>query len=133
MASGTVGSALTLAVLWLLPWSVPALLLALVAVIALGLWSGSRVERRLGRKDPGVVVIDEVAGMMLAVLLLPRSPAVYLAAFVLFRILDIVKPPPAAQSQALPGGWGIMADDLVAGGYTLALLLASRAVLGLPS
>jgi len=77
-------------------------------------------------------VIDEVAGMILSVLTLPRTVGVLLAAFVLFRIFDIWKPFPARQSQSLAGGLGVMIDDVIAGLYALLLLLASRALLGLP-
>jgi phosphatidylglycerophosphatase A len=118
--------------LWLVPFSPLSLTLTLVGVILAGLWAGSRVERVLQRKDPGQVVIDEVAGMLLSVLLLPRTPAVLLAAFVLFRLLDIVKPFPAGWSQKLSGGIGVMLDDLIAGAYTLVLLSGSRALFGWP-
>jgi phosphatidylglycerophosphatase A len=89
-------------------------------------------ERALGRKDPGAIVIDEVAGMALAVLLLPRTAGVLLAAFVLFRVFDVVKPYPANALQRLRGGAGVMLDDLVAGVYALVALLAARAVAGWP-
>jgi phosphatidylglycerophosphatase A len=128
---GTVGSFVTLVALWLIPFSQPALLATLVGVTVLGIWAGGRVERALGTKDPGVVVIDEVAGMILSVLTLPRTVGVLVAAFVLFRIFDIWKPFPARQSQSLAGGLGVMIDDLIAGLYALLVLLASRAVLGL--
>jgi phosphatidylglycerophosphatase A len=128
---GTVGSLVTAIALWLIPFSQTALLATLLAVTVIGIWAGERVERALGVKDPGVIVIDEVAGMMLSVLTLPRTVPVLLAAFVLFRILDTWKPFPAHESQALSGGLGVMVDDLVAGLYTLLVLLAARALLGL--
>lgn len=121
-----------MAALWLIPFSTLSLAVTLVAVILVGVWASSRSERFLGRKDPGQVVIDEVVGMMLSVLTLPRTPTVLLAAFVLFRLFDIVKPFPARQSQTFTGGIGVLLDDLVAGGYTLALLSGSRALLGWP-
>jgi len=77
-------------------------------------------------------VIDEVAGMILSVLTLPRSIGVLVAAFVLFRLFDIWKPFPARESQSLAGGLGVMIDDLIAGLYALLVLLASRALFGLP-
>jgi len=119
--------------LWLIPFTPAALLATLIAVMAAGVWAGARAERVLGRKDPGVVVIDEVAGMMLSVLLLPRTPAVLASAFLLFRVFDVWKPFPAYQSQALPGGWGVMADDVIAGLYALLVLLVARALTGLPA
>jgi phosphatidylglycerophosphatase A len=132
IAPGTAGSLVALAALWLIPFSPLSLALTLVVVILVGAWAGSRVERFLRRKDPGQVVIDEVAGMMLSVLALPRTPVVLLAAFVLFRLLDIIKPFPARQSQNFSGGIGVMLDDLVAGAYTLALLSGTRALFGWP-
>jgi phosphatidylglycerophosphatase A len=129
---GTVGSFVAVIALWLIPFSQAGLLGTLIAVTALGVWAGERVERALGAKDPGVIVIDEVAGMMLSVLTLPRTVPVLLTAFVLFRILDTWKPFPAHQSQSLSGGFGVMVDDLIAGLYVLLLLVAVRAVLGLP-
>ncbi|HXH82177.1 MAG TPA: phosphatidylglycerophosphatase A [Candidatus Tectomicrobia bacterium] len=133
VAAGTVGSAVALALLWILPWRPVTLAAALVVVALAGVWAGGRVERALGLKDPGVIVIDEVAGMMLSVLLLPRTLAAFACAFVLFRALDVLKPFPAGRSQALPGGWGVMLDDLIAGLYTLLLLLAARAATGWPA
>ena len=116
--------------LWLIPFSNFSLGVTLVAVTLVGIWAGGRVERLLGRKDPGVIVIDEVAGMMLSVLTLPRTPLILLAAFLCFRVLDIVKPFPARHSQVLRGGLGVMVDDLIAGAYTLVLLTASLTLFG---
>lgn len=133
IAPGTAGSLVTAAVLWLLQLGPSGRLAALGAVIAAGIWSGGRAERVLGRKDPGLVVIDEVAGMMLSVLFVPHTPGVLASAFVLFRIFDVWKPFPADRSQALRGGWGVMTDDLIAGLYALLVLLLARALTGLPA
>ena len=130
VAPGTAGTLVAVVALWLVPLSTVALLLATAVVTALGLWAGARVERAVGGKDPGVVVIDEVAGMMVSVLAVPRSVPVLVAAFFLFRFFDVVKPPPANRLQALPGGLGIMVDDLIAGAYALLVLLAARHLLG---
>ena len=119
--------------LWLIPFTRVALIGTLIAVTIVGIWAGGRVERALGKKDPGVIVIDEVAGMLLAVLLLPRTPVVLLTAFVLFRLFDIWKPFPARESQALTGGLGVMVDDLIAGVYALVLVLGARALFGVPA
>ena len=132
VAPGTVGSAIAALVLWLIPFSRGGLVLVLVAVTVVGTWAAHVAERRLGGKDPGAIVIDEVAGMTLSVVLFPLTPAVLLGGFVLFRIFDVVKPPPAHASQRLTGGVGVMIDDLIAGLYALAVLAASRAVLGWP-
>jgi len=129
LAPGTVASALTAVVLWLLQLSTPALLALLILVTALGTWAAEQAERALGGgKDPGAIVVDEVAGMTLSVLAVPLSLPALLAAFLLFRVFDVVKPFPANVSQRLPGGVGVVADDLIAGLYTLALLLLARRV-----
>ncbi len=133
MAPGTAGSLVAAAGLWLVPFTRPALIVTFVLVTAVGIWAAGRAERILGAKDPGVIVIDEVAGMMLSVLLLPLTLPVLAAGFVLFRCFDVWKPFPANISQRLPGGLGVMMDDLVAGGYALVLLLAASRLLGLPA
>ncbi len=134
VASGTVGSLVTAVAIWLLPLTRPRIVVALAVVTVLGVWAGSRVERALGRKDPGVIVIDEVAGMLLSVVLLPLplSIPVLVTAFLLFRLFDIWKPFPARESQALTGGMGVMVDDLIAGLYTLVLVMGARTLFGVP-
>ena len=119
--------------LWLIPFSRPGLLLALVVVVLAGIWASHRVELVLGEKDPGLIVIDEVAGMMVAVALVPRTPLVLACAFFLFRLFDIWKPFPAHQAQSLPGGAGVMVDDLIAGAYALCLVMGARALFGVPA
>lgn len=95
--------------------------LVLLGIVAAGIWAASRTEHLSGKKDPGKVVIDEVAGQYIALLPIPLSiePAWWsmLAAFILFRFFDIVKPYPARRLESLHGGLGIMADDLIAGVY----------------
>jgi phosphatidylglycerophosphatase A len=97
-------------------------LVAILIITLSGIWAASRVEELLGRKDPGKVVVDEVAGQMisllpLAVLSMNHMKVWILVSFFLFRLFDIVKPYPARRFEALHGGLGIMADDLVAGFY----------------
>ncbi|MBI4637240.1 MAG: phosphatidylglycerophosphatase A [Candidatus Rokubacteria bacterium] len=128
VAPGTVGSAATVLVLWVVPFSRPGLLVFLLAIVAGGTWAAHRAERILGRKDPGAIVVDEVAGMTLSVLAFPLTPPVLLTAFVLFRVFDIVKPFPARDSQRLRGGVGVMVDDLIAGVYAAATLAVVRAI-----
>ena len=82
----------------------------------MGVWAASVVARELGRKDPQVVVVDEVAGMLLT--MLPMAHLSWLAVavgFVVFRALDIAKPWPIRALEKLPGGWGIVLDDVAAG------------------
>ena len=132
IAPGTAGSAVALLILWLVPFSQIGLIVVLLAVTFFGTWAATVVEAAVGDKDPGVIVIDEVAGMTLSVLVLPRTLPVLLAGFVLFRIFDVLKPFPANRLQALSGGVGVMIDDLIAGLYALLVLIAARAIVGWP-
>lgn len=129
VASGTFASALALLPALALrghPWGYAAVVLVLGV---LGVWSSGVAERILGEKDPHRIVIDEVAGMFIAMAWLPSHWAYPLAAFVLFRIFDVWKPTPARQAQDLPGGWGVMADDVIAGLYANLLLQGARVLL----
>ncbi|BFN37352.1 phosphatidylglycerophosphatase A [Fidelibacter multiformis] len=81
----------------------------------LGVKAGHHIETRTGKKDPGFIVIDEAVGMMLTVFLLPKSLSVVFGGMVLFRIFDIWKPWIIYRVQKVPGGWGVMLDDLLAG------------------
>ncbi|MBC8028571.1 MAG: phosphatidylglycerophosphatase A [Pyrinomonadaceae bacterium] len=111
-------------------YGVIAFELVVVSAVALaGIWAASHVERLSARKDPGKVVIDEVAGQFIAFIPVPfvLETAWWTAilAFILFRFFDIVKPYPARRLESLPGGLGIMADDVVAGVYAaLGVMLA---------
>jgi len=131
-APGTAGSALALLIVWVVPFSRAGLLVFFVAVTLAGTWAAHRAERRLGVKDPGVIVIDEVAGMTLSVLPFPLTPPVLILGFVLFRLFDIIKPFPAGASQRATGGIGVMVDDLIAGLYALLVIAIGRATLGWP-
>ena len=124
---------MALAGLAFLPFTTLSLIVATVAVTAVGLWASGRVERMVGRKDPGVIVIDEVAGMMVSVWFLPRTWPVLLTAFFLFRLFDVWKPFPARQSQVVTGGVGVMIDDLIAGAYALAVVAVARLTFGVPA
>jgi phosphatidylglycerophosphatase A len=115
-------------------YSVVAIEMVVALVITLvGTWAASRTEKLSGKKDPGKVVVDEVAGQYIALLPLPfasMSSAVPLLvlSFILFRFFDIVKPYPARKMESLEGGLGIMADDVVAGIYA-AIVVAVAAVI----
>jgi phosphatidylglycerophosphatase A len=111
--------------LWLvLRASTPLQAFAIVVVVVAGVWSGGVAERHFGRTDPGQVVIDEVAGMLVTLFLNPVGWVGAVAGFLLFRAADIVKPFPARRLERLHGGFGIMADDVMAGIYAnLALRL----------
>ena len=131
LAPGTFGAALGLLLFWLMrnlpPW---AHLIGVALVFVGGAVAATAVERRLGRHDPGLVVIDEVAGMWASLVLLPFTTLTAVLAFVAFRITDTLKPWPARQLEDLPEGWGIMSDDLMAGIY--ANLLVRVALLAWP-
>ena len=130
VAPGTAGSAVAvvlMAALGLLPlsrtWYWGLLAGALLSILVVGVWAATEAERFFGRTDPGHVVIDEVAGQMLTLLARPAANWKWLlAGFLLFRFFDIVKPFPARRAERLPGGWGIMTDDVIAGLYGLAAL-----------
>ncbi len=137
VAPGTLGSALGVGLvvgLGRLPigrlWLTASIFATAAAIFALGVWASGQAEKFLGRVDPPPVVIDEVVGQMIAFLARPEgSWKFFLAGFVLFRALDVVKPFPARRAEKAPGGWGIMSDDVIAGGYGLALLWLSGLVL----
>jgi len=131
-APGTAASAGTALVLWVAAPSLPWLLALVLAATAAGTWAAGRAERLLGGKDPGTIVIDEVAGMALTVLVAGTGTAALVVGFLLFRLFDVVKPFPAGASQRLPGGVGVMIDDVIAGIYGLAVLALLRAAVGWP-
>jgi phosphatidylglycerophosphatase A len=95
-----------------------AIALALVVTL-IGIPAATRVARGTGIKDPQFVVIDEVAGQLVALIAVPLAWKSFLAGFILFRAFDIVKPPPVRQLEALPEGAGIVLDDVAAGLYAL--------------
>lgn len=137
-APGTAGSFLAVlaAPFLFLPLSFPWRILVLAAVFVIGGFAATRAERILGKKDPGCVVIDELAGQWTAMLCLGdflagwtwHDAAFLLLPFVLFRFFDIVKPRPIHASEDwLPAGWGIMIDDIIGGVYALVCMCAVSA------
>ena len=130
-APGTAGTVLGLA-LGLLPLTLtqPLTIVAVAVLLLLGVWICGAAETAIGRIDPSCVVLDEILAMWLIVVALPevRQHAAGLAlAFAGFRLFDIAKPPPLRLLARLPGGWGIMLDDLGAAGYTVIVLWLLRA------
>jgi len=125
-APGTIGSLAGIATAALFHWWGAGrftLLMIAIVVFPVAVWASSAAARALGRKDPGQVVIDEVLGQWVTLL----GAAIwtwqtYLAAFLLFRLFDIWKPPPVRQAEALPEGLGIVADDVLAGIYGALIL-----------
>lgn len=113
---GTIASALTALVFFLAP---PLSLLGVVLCLLLGMplsvWAAGYLEKHQAIKDPSYIVIDEFMGMFIALIALPKVWWVYLIAFILFRIFDIFKPFPVYCAEQLPGGIGIVLDDVIAG------------------
>ncbi len=106
---------------------------AAAAVTAIGVWASAVVARELGKKDPQIVVIDEVAGMLVTMAPVPHpSWPTVVAGFVAFRVLDMTKPWPIRRIEGLPGGWGIVLDDVAAGAIGAGLLALMRLTRVLP-
>ncbi len=116
-APGSVTSLPVALLVW--AWAPPrSWLLGVTAIVtAVGIWAAGREEARAGEHDPRSIVVDEVAGMLVAMLAAPPGLGWALLLFVLFRVMDVWKPFPIHRLQDLPGGWGIVVDDLLAGVY----------------
>ncbi|TKJ42370.1 phosphatidylglycerophosphatase A [candidate division LCP-89 bacterium B3_LCP] len=122
IASGTAGSFVALLIWLVLPEMTPLVQITFIIIAFLiGIPICTVMENRYGH-DPKQAVWDEFAGQWTALLLLPKTFPIIAASFLIFRVLDIWKPYPARASQDLPGGWGIMVDDLIVGIYTCLLL-----------
>jgi len=123
VASGTAGTVVAFVIMWFLnvpqetvPDRIMMLVLALI-VYLLGIRVLDRAEEYFGEKDPSPVVIDEVAGSIVTLFMVPHTITGYIVAFLAFRLMDIIKPFPAGQAESLNGGLGIMTDDIIAGVY----------------
>jgi phosphatidylglycerophosphatase A len=128
--SGTVGSVLALVILWFLPpvtgwW----LWIGLPALFLIGVWASTRAETYLGH-DANSILIDEIAGQWLVLAFVPKKAVIWIIGFFLFRAFDVLKPFPVNKSQKLPGGWGIMVDDVLAGLYALILIRIGLVIVG---
>ena len=105
----------------------PGTAVAALVLLLIGIPASTIVAREAGTDDPSFVVLDEVVGQWIALIGATLAPWSWLLAFLLFRAFDITKPPPARQFDRMHGGFGIMMDDVAAGGYALILVwLASR-------
>lgn len=146
LAPGTWGSAVGVGVYMLVRWASASLFLRataagwelpplyafrttfelalIIAVTLAGTWAATRCEKLLGRKDPGVVVVDEVAGQLITFLFVPWDAGLWaiVAGFLAFRLFDIWKPYPIRRLEALESGLGVMADDVLAGAYAATLM-----------
>ncbi len=128
IAPGTAGTLVAVPLAWLLKdLPLAGYLGLLVLFLVLGAWVCGRVGSRIGVTDHGALVWDEFVGYWLAVALVPRHWGWLLAGFVVFRVLDILKPwPIRALERRVPGGWGVMLDDVLAGLMTAVLLVLAE-------
>jgi len=123
VAPGTIGSAVgTVLYLWVRQWPLAQQATLVIGIAVAGTWAAGIAEDHFGRSDPGQVVIDEVLGQLVTLFATGASVTVVVLGFFLFRALDIVKPWPARQFERFPRGFGIMADDAMAGVYGNLLL-----------
>lgn len=118
IASGTFSSAVAFAFYWIPGFEKPSFLIPFILLFSLvGIFIGTRFEKIYG-KDPSQCTIDETVGMWISLLFLPKQIIITIIAFLLWRLLDIIKPFPARQSEKLHGGIGIIADDVISAIYT---------------
>lgn len=118
VAPGTFGTLAAVLFYGILKPSLPISIGILLATIIIGTIAADQAEKLLGEKDSGQIVIDEFAGYAVSIMFLPATLLWHIAAFILFRIFDILKPPPIRRiEKTFPGGLGVMADDLMAGIY----------------
>lgn len=130
VAPGTAGTAVTVPLAWALaPLTWWAYLAVVVAVIAVGIWAAGRADRAWGTHDSGRIVVDEVAGYLITVAFVDRSSWLVLGVgFVVFRVLDILKPPPVRWiDKTVGGGAGVVLDDVAAGIQGCALMMLAAA------
>ena len=130
LAPGTWGSAAAVLLWWIVSrwitvwWQAGTVMGLAVLATLVGIPAATRGERETGRKDPQFVVIDEVAGQLIALIAVPVFWKSLLTGFILFRVFDTLKPPPVRQLERLPEGAGIVVDDIGAGLYALAVMQA---------
>lgn len=134
LAPGTMGALAILIVYWICPEiNSLQLLLIVIGLSAIGIYTATITEKemknRLGQdngSDPSIIVIDEIIGMLIAVIAIPKTTFFLIAAFILFRIFDIAKPYPIRKMEKFPGGWGIVLDDVIAGIYANIVIQIGR-------
>ncbi|QQS34641.1 MAG: phosphatidylglycerophosphatase A [Ignavibacteriales bacterium] len=122
VASGTFGSLAALIIYFIPGFENPIILIPAIVVFSLyGIFVGNKFEKLYG-KDPSECTVDEVVGMWISLILVPKKIILAIAVFFIWRVLDIVKPYPARKLESLPGGLGIMIDDIVGGFYSLIIV-----------
>jgi len=122
VAPGTLGSLSALVLYYFICRDAVIMAVAILIAIVLGFVTAGKVEKMFGEKDPGEIVIDEFAGMLITLYRIPPSMGYVVTGFLLFRFFDIVKPKPIKDLEKLKGSLGIMSDDIVAGIYANILL-----------
>ncbi|HID79437.1 MAG TPA: phosphatidylglycerophosphatase A [Aquifex aeolicus] len=128
---GTWGSIFALPLAWFLyQWGITTYLVGLATVTLLGIWASEIYSKSVGNEDPDEVVIDEVAGILTVFLFIKPTPLSWVLGLILFRVVDILKPPPINWVEKIPYGVGIMADDLLAGVLVGVILFAVERIFG---
>jgi len=126
VAPGTIASAMAFIILWFIPTNHWIYWISCIGFVLFGVIVSTKAERYWG-KDPSKIVIDEVAGSMVSVMMLPKNIYLWAIALLAFRAYDIIKLPPARTAEnKLPRGWAVMLDDVVAGIYSFALVQIIR-------
>ena len=131
VAPGTWATVVGVAIAYGLGNNLPAYTILLLVLLVLGIMTSGVLEKQLGQKDPGIVVIDEVVGVMIALWGLPLIWSVMISGFFLFRAFDMFKIYPINKLEAQSGGWGIMLDDCMAGVYSNIILRIALRCAGL--
>lgn len=135
IAPGTMGALAILILYWIMPpISTLELLIIIFVLTIVGIYSATLTEEEVKQKlgsekgvDPKIVIIDEIIGMLITLVAIPKTTKYVIAAFLLFRVFDIVKPYPIRKIEKLPTGWGIVFDDVMAGIYANLLLQLGKA------
>ena len=123
VASGTVGSLFALFIYFIPGFENPTILLFMISLFTvIGINIGNKFEKFYGKKDPSQCTIDEFVGTWISLLFVPKTIIYVVSAFILWRIVDIIKPFPARLIEKLKGGWGIMFDDVMSAVYSLILI-----------
>lgn len=129
---GTFGTFATIVLYAVLArFSISSQFVTICVIFFIGVRAAQKAEKILNKKDPGVVVIDEAAGYLVTMCFLPFSITAAFTGFFLFRMFDILKPFPIRRLEKIPGGWGIMMDDLLAGIYSSLMLRVILCFIGL--
>ena len=122
VASGTFGSLIAIVIYWIPGFEqIHIILPSIVILFIYGVYVSSKFEKVYG-KDPSQCTVDEVVGTWISLIAIPKSILLTLTSFFIWRALDIIKPFPARSSEKLPGGWGIMIDDVISGFYSVILV-----------